>query len=121
MADHPRNSKDDELEWIEIERSFRQEDSAQKEDRTARVKDKLASNPFVPLGKTAVLKCSWKPAVLLYFTGLLRGDYEGCGAIIDIFQYSYVMLIYALIPQSLRDCWDLDRIKRFLIIYKGYI
>lgn len=55
MADHPRNSKDDELEWIEIERSFRQEDSAQREERTSRVKDKLASNPFVPLGLLATV------------------------------------------------------------------
>nr|XP_037282502.1 HIG1 domain family member 2A-like [Rhipicephalus microplus] len=55
MADQSRNSKDDELEWIEIERSFRREDSAQRGDRSQRVKDKLAANPFVPLGLLATV------------------------------------------------------------------
>ncbi|KAH7981243.1 hypothetical protein HPB49_022631 [Dermacentor silvarum] len=55
MADHPRNSKDDELEWIEIEKSFRQEDAIETVDRATRMKNKLAANPFVPLGLLATV------------------------------------------------------------------
>nr|XP_050048961.1 HIG1 domain family member 2A-like [Dermacentor andersoni] len=55
MADLPRNSKDDELEWIEIEKSFRQEDAVETADRAARIKNKLAANPFVPLGLLATV------------------------------------------------------------------
>ncbi|XP_077544481.1 uncharacterized protein LOC144156353 [Haemaphysalis longicornis] len=55
MADHPTNSKEAELEWIAIEKSFREDDAAAKLDRADRVKNKLASNPFVPLGLLATV------------------------------------------------------------------
>lgn len=55
MADHPTNSKEAELEWIAIEKSFREDDAAAKVDRAARAKNKLASNPFVPLGLLATV------------------------------------------------------------------
>uniref|UniRef100_A0A023FEW8 Putative conserved plasma membrane protein n=1 Tax=Amblyomma cajennense TaxID=34607 RepID=A0A023FEW8_AMBCJ len=55
MADHPKHSKEDELEWIAIEKSFREDDAAGKMERSTRIKNKLASNPFVPLGLLATV------------------------------------------------------------------
>uniref|UniRef100_A0A6M2E4C8 Putative hig1 domain family member 2a mitochondrial n=1 Tax=Amblyomma tuberculatum TaxID=48802 RepID=A0A6M2E4C8_9ACAR len=55
MADHPKHSQDDELEWIAIEKSFREDDAAAKEKRTTLMKNKIASNPFVPLGLLATV------------------------------------------------------------------
>lgn len=43
------------MEWIAIEKSFREDDAAAKVERGALVKNKLASNPFVPLGLLATV------------------------------------------------------------------